>query len=77
MSSALSPREKEIVMLICQEMSYKAIALHLGISKNTVRQHVAKARSKYNVCTNVGLALAFVTRYEHIADCEMGGKALS
>jgi DNA-binding CsgD family transcriptional regulator len=63
---ALTPREKQIVALLCQELSYKLIAQRLGISKGTVKRHIANARTKMGVCTNIGLALAFISTIEPI-----------
>lgn len=44
--SALSPREREITMLIAQGLSDKAIARQLGISAATVRTHLEHAFKK-------------------------------
>lgn len=45
-SVELSPREREILDLICDDHDDTAIAERLGLSRNTVRNHVARIYSK-------------------------------
>jgi len=45
----LTAREREILGLICQGLSDPAIAQALGLSRNTVRNHVASLYSKLDV----------------------------
>lgn len=45
----LSPREREIVHLICDDLGDAAIAERLGLSRNTVRNHVARIYAKIGV----------------------------
>jgi DNA-binding NarL/FixJ family response regulator len=45
---ALSPREKEVVQLICEGKANKEIASHLAISKRTVEGHRDKIMDKIN-----------------------------
>lgn len=45
----LSPREREILNLICEDLDDAAIAGRLGISRNTVRNHVARLYAKIGV----------------------------
>lgn len=45
----LSPREKEILMLLVKGMSYKMIAAKCGISFNTVNTHIHKIYEKLHV----------------------------
>ncbi len=51
----LSDREKEIVMLVCQELTIKEIGLKLSISENTVRNHRVNIMVKIGVSNMVGL----------------------
>lgn len=45
----LSPRERDIVHLICDDLDDAAIAGRLGLSRNTVRNHVARVYAKIGV----------------------------
>jgi two-component system, NarL family, response regulator DegU len=51
----LSEREKEIVMLVCQELTIKEIGQKLSISENTVRNHRVNIMEKVGVNNMVGL----------------------
>lgn len=45
----LAPREREVLGLICEGQDDKAIAERLGLSTNTVRNHVARVYAKIGV----------------------------
>ena len=45
----LSPREREILELICSDMDDRTIAERLALSRNTVRNHVARLYAKISV----------------------------
>ncbi|WP_256449664.1 helix-turn-helix transcriptional regulator [Novosphingobium sp. G106] len=45
----LSPREREILELICEDLDDAAIAARLDLSRNTVRNHVARLYAKIGV----------------------------
>jgi DNA-binding NarL/FixJ family response regulator len=45
----LSPREREVLGLICEGLDDKAIAQRLSLSGNTVRNHVASIYGKIGV----------------------------
>jgi DNA-binding NarL/FixJ family response regulator len=45
----LTPREREILDLICDDIDDTAIAVRLGLSRNTVRNHVARLYAKIGV----------------------------
>jgi RNA polymerase sigma factor (sigma-70 family) len=47
--AALSPREREVLELVAKGLLYKEIAEQLGISFNTVRQHIGKIYEKLHV----------------------------
>ncbi|MEM7110080.1 MAG: response regulator transcription factor [Bacteroidota bacterium] len=51
----LSEREKEILLLICQEMTMKVISGRLNISERTVQNHRANIMDKLGVKNTVGL----------------------
>ena len=51
----LSDREKEIVILVCQELTIKEIGQKLSLSENTVRNHRANIMEKVGVSNMVGL----------------------
>lgn len=72
----LTPRETQVIILLCQELSYKKIAFMLGISRGTVKQHMANARIKMGVITNVGLALAFKEHISHTRNSNQEDKGL-
>lgn len=54
-SVELSDREKEVVMLVCQELTIKEIGQKLCISENTVRNHRVNIMQKIGVNNMVGL----------------------
>jgi two-component system, NarL family, response regulator DegU len=54
-SSELSEREKEVVKLVCQELTIKEIGHRLSISENTVRNHRVNIMEKVGVNNMVGL----------------------
>jgi DNA-binding CsgD family transcriptional regulator len=39
-SSILSPREREVALLIARDLSNKEIARELGLTEGTVKQHI-------------------------------------
>ena len=45
----ISPREREVLELICADMDDAGIAAKLGLSRNTIRNHVARLYSKIGV----------------------------
>jgi PAS domain S-box-containing protein len=48
-AAELSPREREILALICDDLDDGAIAAQLALSRNTVRNHVARLYAKIGV----------------------------
>jgi two-component system, NarL family, response regulator DegU len=54
-ANELSDREKEIVVLVCQELTIKEIGQKLSISENTVRNHRVNIMEKVGVNNMVGL----------------------
>jgi len=53
----LSPREREVLGLICDDLSDTAIAERLGLSRNTVRNHVARIYAKLGVSRRSGAVI--------------------
>jgi PAS domain S-box-containing protein len=56
-SVELSPREREILALICEDMDDSTIADRLGLSRNTVRNHVARIYAKIGVNRRSGAVI--------------------
>jgi RNA polymerase sigma factor (sigma-70 family) len=53
----LSPRQRQIVQLMCQGCTQKEIGRQMGISYNTVRQHLKSARDRTASQTSLQLAM--------------------
>lgn len=53
LSEALSPREREIWLLLAEGHSNRGIARHLGITENTVKGHVSALLVKLGVLSRV------------------------
>lgn len=51
----LSEREKEVVILVCQELTIKEIGSRLTLSENTIRNHRVNIMQKIGVSNMVGL----------------------
>ena len=49
----LTPREKEILSLLCKGLNYQEIANTLVISQFTVRKHIQNIYAKLNVSDRV------------------------
>jgi DNA-binding NarL/FixJ family response regulator len=54
--AALSPREREVLTLVAEGRSNKAIAAALYVSPNTVKTHVASLLTKLQAASRVQLA---------------------
>jgi DNA-binding NarL/FixJ family response regulator len=54
---SLSEREKQILRLMCTEMTHSEIAKELGISTRTIDKHRDNLYKKLNVKSRVGLAM--------------------
>lgn len=59
--STLTKRELSVLKLVAQGKSNKAIALQLGISVNTVEQHLRHIYAKLNVQSRTEAALTFLS----------------
>lgn len=57
MQEVLSPREREVLALVAQGRSNKAIAEALFVSPNTIKTHVASLLNKLRAETRVQLAV--------------------
>ncbi len=60
-SSVLTPREKEVLHLVWEGLTNPQIAGDLGISDETVKQHVSHIFDKFGVDTRTGM-LSFAVR---------------
>jgi DNA-binding NarL/FixJ family response regulator len=54
-TAPLSDREKEVVQLICRELTMKEIGDKLALSEKTIQNHRARILDKLNVRNTVGL----------------------
>lgn len=52
-----SERERQVITLIGADMTYKSIAIELGISFETVKTYVARIRKKLDVHSKLAIAL--------------------
>jgi DNA-binding NarL/FixJ family response regulator len=58
--TVLSRREREVLGLVAQDRTDRAIAHQLGIRERTVRAHVSRIILKLGVASRVGAAVALV-----------------
>lgn len=63
----LSPREKEIALLLARGCTNKAIAAELGISVYTVSSHLRRLFAKLDVVTRAGAVGAIARRTDVFA----------
>ncbi|HEU5430311.1 MAG TPA: response regulator transcription factor, partial [Thermomicrobiales bacterium] len=61
-TAALSPREQEVLALVAEGRSNKAIATALFVSPNTIKTHVASLLTKLNADTRAQLAVIATRR---------------
>ena len=54
-STELSDREKDIVRLLCQELTNKEIGDRLGLSERTIENHRYRTLEKLNLKSTIGL----------------------
>jgi two-component system, NarL family, response regulator DegU len=54
-SNELTDREKDIVSLLCQELTNKEIGDHLGLSERTVENHRYRILEKLSLKSTIGL----------------------
>ncbi|MDH3943343.1 MAG: sigma-70 region 4 domain-containing protein [Anaerolineae bacterium] len=45
----LPPRQKEVLILVCQRMKYKEIAATMGITENSVKSHMVKIYQAFEI----------------------------
>jgi DNA-binding NarL/FixJ family response regulator len=70
-SGRLTPREREILELVAQGMSNKAIAAELSLRLNTVRNHVQNVLTKLDAHSKLE-AVAIATREGILPDARGG-----
>jgi len=61
----LTEREREILQLLAGGESNKAIAITLGISNDTVKQHVRHILNKLNLTSRVEAAVMFAVEQKN------------
>ena len=79
-SKKLSPREREVAILVAEGLPNKVIARRLGIRPSSVATHLRRAYRKLNVDSRAALALQSLlscarTKYQHVlavAACSCG-----
>lgn len=54
-STSLSDREKEVLMLICRELTMKEIGQKLSLSEKTIQNHRARIMAKLGAKNTVGM----------------------
>ena len=52
-ASPLTPREKEVLRQLAQGITYRQIALQLGITAETVKKHLKNIYRKLNVSNKI------------------------
>jgi DNA-binding CsgD family transcriptional regulator len=57
MAAALTPREREVIALVCEGMSRKEIGTALGISLETVRGHLTNINTKLGTRSMVDIVI--------------------
>lgn len=58
MFNTLTPREREVVACVADAMDNKTAAAHLGISHETVKQHLVHIFKKLGVNSRLELAVS-------------------
>lgn len=56
----LTPREREVARLVCRGLSNKDIAVALGISPSTIKDHVHRILQKTDLRNRASLAACYV-----------------
>ncbi len=64
--SVLTPREHEVAVLIAQGLANKQIAIRLGITTATVKDHVHRILRKTGLQNRAAVAAALVRRGGHV-----------
>jgi DNA-binding NarL/FixJ family response regulator len=57
LNTLLTPRQREVVELVAEDMKNHEIALELGLTEHTVRNYIFQIFEKLGVSTRVGLVL--------------------
>jgi two-component system nitrate/nitrite response regulator NarL len=57
LNTLLTPRQREVLKLVTEDMKNQEIALELGLTEHTVRNYVFQIFEKLGVSTRVGLVL--------------------
>ncbi|NUQ48967.1 MAG: helix-turn-helix transcriptional regulator [Phycisphaerae bacterium] len=62
-SHLLTPRQAQVLDLICRGHGYVDLCAHLGMKRSTLRTHLRTAYEKVGCTDRVGLILSLVHRY--------------
>ena len=57
LNTLLTPRQREVLKLVTEDMKNQEIALELGLTEHTVRNYIFQIFDKLGVSTRVGLVL--------------------
>jgi two-component system nitrate/nitrite response regulator NarL len=57
LNTLLTPRQREVLNLVAEDMKNREIALELGLTEHTVRNYIFQIFEKLGVSTRVGLVL--------------------
>jgi RNA polymerase sigma factor (sigma-70 family) len=58
----LSPREQQVITLVCDGLSNKAIAEKLGVAEGTVKMHLHSIYEQLGVRSRIELMIALADR---------------
>lgn len=58
----LSPRQIEVLLLLCDGHTNESIGNQLDITQDTVRDHLTRAMKRWECHTRIELAVKYVTR---------------
>lgn len=61
----MTPRQKQIITLLALGMNNKEIAIHLGISDNTVKMHLRTMFMRFSVNSRAKLVAKLYVRESH------------
>jgi DNA-binding CsgD family transcriptional regulator len=53
----LTIREKQVIKMICKDMKYKEIAVHLGLGYETIKTYANRIRKKLGLSSKVAVVL--------------------
>ena len=63
----LTPRQKEVLEEVCNGMSNKEIARHIGMAESTVKLHLTEIFKKFGVKTRTQLIIKHLSKRDNHA----------